>query len=260
MIDRLLLRLPNLPESLENLVIWHVSDLHVTRWRKRYAQLIRELADLPQPDLLALTGDYMTHQGDEPAAMNVLEQLFENIAPKIITLGVFGNHDTNEFRQQAAGLPVHWLSADRPWRQNELCVLGCDCAAGTYDSDLLETLIHCPPDAEHGFRLLLMHMPMWFTCAADAGVDLMLCGHTHGGQCRLPGRIMLHGGEGGWPLRLGTGVLAMRQARCVISRGLGESKMDHLRFLCPPHAVVITLQRDDDPPPPITEPRVIVRW
>lgn len=278
LIHRLSLRPPALPNSLAGLTILHLSDLHVRRPRKRYEKLLAELAALPDPpDLLALTGDYMCRIGDEPIAYEMLKRILHTVQPRIGAFGVFGNHDSPAMRRRVDHLPVHWLGADQPWcggggdephadkRANDLCLIGVDCGFCNYDADLLQSLLGRSVDPQHPrFSIALSHLPHYLPGIADAGIDLLLAGHTHGGQCRLPGGVVLHGGYGDWPLRLCTGVLRMRNTLAVINRGLGEAKMDGLRLFCPPHALLITLEAPQamshTAPPPTADIATLIRW
>ena len=77
--------------------------------------------------------------------------------------------------------------------------------------------------------------------SADLGVHLMFSGHTHGGQCRLPGgRALMNCSS--LPLHLTCGMLRHQDTVCIVSRGLGETRL-RLRLFCPPHVPVVTLRR-----------------
>ncbi len=270
LIGRLTLRLPRLPEALAGLRVLHVSDPHARRTRRRYEKLLAELAQLDEPvDLLALTGDYMCRVGDEPIAYDLLKRIVVAVRARLGAVGVFGNHDSPAMRQRVDHLPVHWLTPDQPWiggehasdpRATDLCAIGVECGYCNYSSDLLASLLGQPLDGRSRFRIMLSHLPHHLPGAADAGIDLVLSGHTHGGQCRLPGGVLVHGGYGDWPLRLSTGVLRLRNTLAVINRGLGETKMDGLRLFCPPHALLMTLEPNPDPPTPAEAIERVVKW
>src|SRR5690606_29123839 len=112
--------------------------------------------------------------------------------------------------------------------------------------DLLATLLNEAHDpgtlpGEHRLRILLSHMPTWLIPAAETGLDLVFSGHTHGAQVRLPGRRTLYNSCRDWPLHHPTGVVQQSHTLAVISRGLGESNWQGLRFFCKPHAPLVTL-------------------
>lgn len=234
--------LPGLPSDLDGLRIAHVSDLHVHGVRRRHDRLIRQLAATPF-DLLVLTGDYMSNQGQEPAAFNVLEKLCTHAVPAHGVYGVFGNHDTHVLRRMSSPLPIHWLdnkAMTLPGLPLDLLGFGfLDCGW----ADTLATLAHWngDPRSADRARILLCHYPSCLPVAADLGVHLMLSGHTHGGQCRLPGRLALINSSD-LPLRLTCGVLRHQETLCVVSRGLGEVKLP-IRLLCPRQIPLLTLRR-----------------
>ena len=91
-------------------------------------------------------------------------------------------------------------------------------------------------DTRSDFVLMLNHSPEQFRQAAYAGVDLYLCGHTHGGQVCLPGgaplSLNLH-----CTRKVGAGSWRFRDMHGYTSRGVGTS-VAHLRFNCPPEIVI----------------------
>ena len=80
-----------------------------------------------------------------------------------------------------------------------------------------------------------------WTHPADMGVDIMIAGHTHGGQCRFPGRRAFTN-SCDLPLRLTAGIMRHRNTLAVVTRGLGESRLP-LRLFCPPQLPIYTLRR-----------------
>lgn len=101
------------------------------------------------------------------------------------------------------------------------------------------------PPSERTVRMLLAHAAVMLPTAADMGVDLVFCGHSHGGQIRIPpGWPVVNSSD--LPLRLTSGILRHRDTICLVSRGLGENGLP-LRFWCPPHVPVYTLH--DGPTP-----------
>ncbi|MEE9212792.1 MAG: metallophosphoesterase [Phycisphaeraceae bacterium] len=112
------LSLPKLPAGLEGLRIAHLTDLHVARPHARHRRLISRLAN-HRIDLIVLTGDYMNRPGTESPALTVLKRLFDRVQPRVGAFGVFGNHETDQFQQEAQALPVRWLN-NRAVRLNDL--------------------------------------------------------------------------------------------------------------------------------------------
>lgn len=245
------IHLPRLDPSIQGLTIAHLTDLHICRRRSRWRRLIDEMAGQTF-DLILLTGDQMHHAGDEAIACDVLSELLAVMQSRLGIWGVFGNHDTLAGRQQMRRLPqIRWLEdqgvslADgriRLWGQRtDKCL----------DPDSLSLLANlqadgrCPTagDANRPLTLLMTHYPMELPTAADLGVDLMLSGHTHGGQWRLPWGGMRRSfyNSSDLPMSLSCGLLSHRRTIAAVSRGLGESSIQ-LRFFCDPHVPVYRLR------------------
>jgi predicted MPP superfamily phosphohydrolase len=240
------LPIPHLPPSLEGLRVAQLTDLHITkRARRWHSRMINQLAAL-RLDLLVLTGDYMHNINDEPATMQLLGRLLERIDPKVGSFGVFGNHDTQQLRQDAANLPVQWLSdTSLALPDHPIDILGFNVTRwGSADSVAL-ALDAPPPCPDQRLRMVLSHYPRVITTAADLGADVMFAGHSHGGQIRLPGRRALVNSSD-LPLGLTAGIMRHRQTLLAVSRGLGTAGLP-LRLFCQPHIPIYTLRRGPRP-------------
>ncbi len=245
LIDPVTLTIPELPDDLQGLRLVHLTDLHINKPRRRLDALLSELTAV-RFDLLVFTGDAMDLPGDEDHACRFLHALTQRVKPPLGCYGVFGNHDSEDFIDRAAGLPMHWLHntvhrlpdlpldlmgtsmSDR--RTPDLAALALNLGAYRQSHD----------DADRRMSLLLMHTPGLMHAAADLNLDLVLSGHTHGGQIRLPGRIVLRNSSH-LPVGLSAGVMHLGHTRVAISRGLGETWLP-IRVLCPPHAPLYTLR------------------
>ena len=255
LIERVTAQFATLPPELEGLRILHLSDLHVRRSRARHEQILASVQG-ENYDLLAITGDLMVKPGDELAATEVLAHFVRAARPRLGIAGVWGNHDTPDLRRRLAAVAVRWLE-NSAWLVPELpiAVLGVNCGYDEHDGrsgDLLAAMLdeeHHRANDEGRFRLLLTHMPIWLPAAAAAGIEFMLCGHTHAGQCRLPTGHVLYNATPKWPLRMSAGLLRIDQTQCLISRGLGEVYITGLRMFCPPHIPLITLTKGKHPVP-----------
>lgn len=271
MLDPQTLSLPRLPDALVGLRLAHLTDLHLhrpeaQRLRSRFRSLLDDLhaEHVRRPiDLLLLTGDFMNHGDDEPAALAFLRTLQERIEPAVATLGVFGNHDSDALveacRSEAMQVarPVLWLLNDAvrlTFRGTPLDVVGVDTRmsrwpdavrlAGAMHADLptdLHPEVCGPTDRRRPFRLMLAHFPRVLPTAADLGVDLLLSGHTHGGQVCLPGRRPLKNSSS-LPNRLTAGWQRHRDTLLCVSRGLGEMTLP-FRAFAPRQLPIYTLTR-----------------
>ncbi len=242
------LPLPHLPRAMDGLRIAHVSDLHIARHRSRHRRIVETLVD-HRPDMIIFTGDYITGPGDETVALEVMQQLTADLHPARGMFGVFGNHDSSQLRRAFASLPIRWLNDDvHRFADMPLEILGADThfVSRSHDSLALVERMHngnghAHRDEDRPVRLLLCHMPDYLPTAADLRVDLMFAGHTHGGQCRLPGARALMNSSA-LPLDLTSGLLRHRHTVCAITRGLGEVLLP-MRFCCGPQLPIYRLRR-----------------
>jgi predicted MPP superfamily phosphohydrolase len=262
------LPLPQLPEAIDGLRVAHVSDIHVSERgnaaaRRRLDRLGNQLTAL-KLDLVLFTGDYMITAGDEDVTEAAFEALCDRLRPSIGMFGVFGNHDSAELRERLARMPIHWLhnqAARLATHPIEIWGLG-NLFREPPDAVALAIAAHDmppPPPAprrllagrarvsrDQPLRMMLAHYPSCLTTAADMNVDLLLSGHTHGGQIRLPGgQALINACD--LPLNMSSGLLRHRNTLAAISRGLGEVGFPRTRAFCPPHAPVYTLRRRSMP-------------
>jgi hypothetical protein len=175
--------LPSLPPVWDGLSIVQLSDLHFAPcFQRRFFELVADEAAEWQADLLVFTGDLI----DNDVALDWIVPVMSRLSGRLGTFSILGNHDfehrpadVRERLEEAgfADLEGHW----RP-----LEIEGMTLALGGTSAPWGPRLdFNAIPDAD--FRLLLSHTPDNFARAVDSGVDLMLSGHNHGGQIRLPG-------------------------------------------------------------------------
>jgi predicted MPP superfamily phosphohydrolase len=214
----------------------HLSDLHVDRYQPRHENVILAVKALG-PDWIFITGDLLNVPEGLPHLFEFLTRL-RKIAPVYITLG---NHD------HYSGVPVSQFSelADRhkitllinqttfiPTGSGELAIAGVD------DPSLHRADLQCiPPPANRRFTLLLAHAPNVLDMMDENhAVDLILCGHSHGGQWQIPGvpTFWLPPGCRG---RI-SGRHENARHRLYVNRGLGWSFLP-MRWNCRPEIAVI---------------------
>lgn len=233
---------PALPRSFDGLRIAQVSDLHNDSFGTDNIRLMRSLRDA-NPHFIAITGDMLdARRTNIPRALNAARGMLK-IAPCVY---VKGNHEARIpeypiFEEGLREAGVHVLRNENiilERRGEHLTILGMDCPYG--DPDYPGFLYRMQEDAK-GFRLLLSHHPEQVDVYRDAGIDLALCGHTHGGQLRLPrigGVIAPH--QGFFP-KYDAGLYRNGSTQMIISRGLGNS-LCPLRVNNRPELVVVTLR------------------
>jgi len=247
---RIALTHPELPAPLAGLSILHVTDAHF----RRPGQARRLLHWLPRlrADLLLFTGDWMSRAGDEPVALRLLEQAaaaWAGRCDRLGAFGIFGNHDKPAFRRFARNVPgLRWLddqAADIPGVP--LRILGSHWPGDWLAASLSEQALPKPSGAEPPFRIALAHSPSECAAAASLGVDLVLSGHTHGGQIRLPGPFApVTSSE--LPPRAPAGLFRFDNTLVAVSRGLGQILLE-FRIACAPQLPLYTLARGPLPQP-----------
>jgi predicted MPP superfamily phosphohydrolase len=234
--------------SAPDVVLVHLSDPHIEEHGRREAEALERIIAC-RPDVIAITGD-LVRAGRDPAA---LERFLAGLPAPGRKFAVWGNHDHASGLAGAAGrallaragvtlLENAHRRIDTPG--GPLVVAGLDDPSSGLDN-LARALAGV---AREDATLLLSHSPEIAGALGNRDVDLVLSGHTHGGQVRLPflGAILLPAGtrhfEDGW-FDVDGG------ARLHVSRGLGWSGLP-IRFLCRPRIDVITLRGGAPPAPP----------
>ncbi len=218
-----------------------IADLHLRRRpgeRSAVGELIDAVARTPV-DLVLLAGDYMHHPGHEDVALDVLGRLLEGVDASLGVFGIFGNHDSAEFRERANGLKgVRWLLNETVMVSKGLRLVGA-----SFPEDLTRAVLDGPRAPRGGRELVLglSHYPNELIAASELGIDMLFAGHTHGGQWRIGSRLSPHT-SCDLPWHQASGVLRYRQSLCVISRGLGEAVFEQ-RICCARHAPLVTLRQ-----------------
>jgi predicted MPP superfamily phosphohydrolase len=235
---------PKLPAG-SRLRVLHLSDLHIERVSGRERQLNRLLREL-EPDLVLFTGDFLSLSSvhDPKSWADARAILKDWQAP----LGVFvstGSPPVDppevlsrllEDMPNLRCLRSEQVTVTSGSLQIDLLGLGCS-HKPHLDSPKLAALLaaHSP----ERFTLLMYHSPDLAPEASELGVDLMLSGHTHGGQVRLPffGALYTSSLYG---KRFEAGRYTLGSTTLYVSRGIGmEGKgAPRVRFLCPPEIVL----------------------
>ena len=222
--------LPQLPTAFDGFTILQISDLHVDMNQgamQRLAELLPGLAY----DLCVLTGDYRGRTfGPFDATLEGLARLCTRIVAPIF--GVLGNHDTIRMVPGLEEMGVRMLlnEAEILVRGDEhIHLVGID-DAHYYRVDNIEKAALQLPG--RGFSILLSHTPEIYRQAAHADFDLLLSGHTHGGQICLPGAIPITL-DAKLPRRMGSGLWKYRDMVGYTSVGVGSCIVP-VRINCPP--------------------------
>ena len=247
-----------LPESFDGYRIAHVSDLHNDEFGKDNEKLLT-LIESAEPDMIAITGDLLdSRRTDTEKALNFVRQAVK-IAPCYY---VTGNHESREGKTYdqlekemiEAGVVV--LRNDKLLLEKggeAITVAGIDDPRFVLDTDkqakmedvigkVLDGLLKDIP--KERFTLLLSHRPELFELYCEYETDLILAGHVHGGQFRIPWIGGIIGPGQGLLPDYDAGLYREEDVCMVLSRGLGQSIVP-FRVNNPPELVVITLKHKD---------------
>lgn len=271
-LSRKVVMLPRLPAAAEGLRVLHISDLHFHLGDRRPPEFFHIIQDLVA-DVILLTGDYI----DEDAMIPEAAAFVEKLDAPLGKYAVMGNHDHCLFGlwtaamvvagsrvhvptiNDIAGLTAAFREAGCPVLQNEnltldvggapLHLVGVDDPL-TLHHDLEAAYADVPED---DCAILLAHTPDILADLQGRRPDLILSGHTHGGQVKLPlmGEIITNS-----ELARGcaSGLFRRGETQIHISRGLGSSHPIRMRLNCQPEVTLLELRRG-----PIDTPELRVR-
>ena len=240
-----------LPEAFDGFRIAHVSDLHNTELGQNNEKLIAILRDA-RPDIIVITGDLIDSRNTDIAvALEFAEQAMQ-IAPCYY---VTGNHEARissypKLKEGLTDLGVFVLEDARLeiTRSGESIVLmGVDDPSFEEDylfgdaETLMENKLTELMDEEDGYTILLSHRPELFEIYADSGVNLILSGHAHGGQFRLPFVGGLVAPNQGLFPEYDAGQYTQENTCMIVSRGVGNSIIP-FRFNNRPEVILIELK------------------
>jgi uncharacterized protein len=249
-----------LPAGGTPLTVLHLSDLHLVQGDESKR---RFLASLPRPDVTVVTGDVL----GEPQAVESAAESIRSLRGRLASLFVLGSNDlfaprpTNPFRYflpnrrrrsrvsrrgRAPDLVrlleqdgwVHLKNRKYERRSNglRLEVVGLD------DPHIHRSDLRVAPRSEpQAFGLAVVHSPDPAPELAALGYDLVVAGHTHGGQVRLPliGALVTNCSI---PTRLARGLSRLGRSYLHVSPGLGTSKYAPFRLFCRPEATLLELR------------------
>lgn len=243
--------------------ILHLSDLHSKSFKGRLAERVRAEA----PDLIFLTGDiFNTGEGESLEGHDTLLTAISDTAPAYY---VSGNHELTLSYISEGGMTKYTFYDKQPlkdlldgygivWLNNEAVTVTVN-GADYNIIGLADVLELCPEQRDGHFyedtasamektlaplvkdgttNILLSHRPEYFDVYSSFDIDLVFCGHAHGGQFRIFGRGLYAPGQGVLP-KLTEGVHTKNGTSIVISRGLGPSRFP-FRLFNRPEIVCVT--------------------
>lgn len=230
-----------LSPAFDGFDVLHLSDFHFNG----DSAAMDVLCDLVEPlrvDLCVMTGDFRyLRYGPHDDAVEGMARVRKHIHSRHGIVGVLGNHDPGALADAYQALGIRILMNEHVEIREGgevLWVLGVD-DPHSFRCDSLALAAAGVP--EKGFKVLLAHTPEIVRDAARRGVDLYLCGHTHGGQVRLPlvGAPFVNVRR---TRRLARGRWRHGGVQGYTSSGVGTTDVP-VRFGCPPEVTVIRLRR-----------------
>ena len=238
------IRLPvsGLPKELEGYTILHLSDFHIGTWitRLRLAELV-DRANKLQPDLIAITGDYVADANSR--SLSAIESELSRLQAEDGVFGVMGNHDhwagVEAVRRALNATGIQDVGNDSRYlcsQKGRINVAGID---AFYDGgDRLYPVLESLRPAD--FNLILCHEPDYADLVRQTGrFDLQLSGHSHGGQIAFPkiGPLFLPSHARRYP----AGLYTLGRLWLNTSVGLGTARLQ-LRWNAPAEMILLTLQ------------------
>lgn len=233
--------------------VLHVSDFHIERLSLREEQLLAYIT-AARPDVILITGDYVNISFNiDPVTHAQVRELLGKLAAPYGVYAVLGTPAVDVpdvIVPLFDGLPICLLRdeaiqlsgpGDQPWT-----IIGLECQHDiATDSRTLDRVLAVVPS--EGPRILLYHSPDLMPEAVARGIDLYLCGHTHGGQVRLPliGPLLTSSRLG---RRYVMGHYQEGATHLYVSRGIGFEGLGapRVRLLCPPEVALLELTAEQE--------------
>jgi len=216
-----------LPESFDGFKIVQLSDLHGAEFGEDGMELVEKVKEL-EPDIIALTGDFVTDEGDLAAVKKLAGRLTE-LCPVYFVSGnhEFGSGLAIKVRNILERAGVKYLSNEYltiSRGEDEILLGGVEDPLAYADmlspDELAQKMNDAAPDA---FKILLGHRNYWMTEYPELPVDLIFCGHAHGGLIRIPGVGGLIGTDRRLFPDFDAGQFNNGRYTLIVSRGLGNS-------------------------------------
>ena len=237
------LTVEGLPPALQGIHVTHLTDFHFRKsWPAGYESLIEQLNANP-PDLLLLTGDFVDSKRNAYPAIPHVRRMLTALPRKCPTYAIVGNHDDYGVAYELRDMGIPFLDGKRetPTINGARIELIGFPGARRFELDR-PFLRRLPTKQPNVPRIILSHFPDHLRHADGLGADLLLAGHTHGGQMCLPGGIPLMSHDK-LPLRLSRGVHKVNGTWLVVGRGLGHTGLP-FRVFCPPEVIELRLMRE----------------
>lgn len=244
----------NIPDDFDGYTIVQVSDLH----NKDFGDQLTEKISQEEPDMIAVTGDLIDrNRTDIPAAVTIMEELTE-IAPVFF---VSGNHEVESMQYDLLKSELNHINVinmDNVYEElaegsSQLGLVGIEDPmilvfeefeiAEDYENVMKQRINELSEQTSSDFLILLSHRAELMDVYEKTSIDLVLTGHAHGGQIRLPFINGIYAPSQGYFPEYTDGVYESNNTKMVVSRGLGNSIFP-LRINNRPELVVVILRTE----------------
>ncbi len=238
------LEFDRLPKALDGLKICQLSDLHLTgQLDKRYFEKVMSIVNRFAPDLVFFTGDLV----DTAECLDWMPDVFGSVKSRHGVYYVLGNHDLRIKDEIAIRDAMHrngHLDLGGRWETVSISnqpILFCGNELPWFPR--ATNMSECPSeiDGKKPFRILLSHSPDQIPWAKQHEFDLMLAGHTHGGQIRFPGIGPVFA-PSRYGIKYASGTFFETPTLMHVSRGLCGCRL--LRFNCRPEMTQLILRSE----------------
>ena len=242
-----------LPEGFNGYKIAQVSDLHNTQMGEGNQKILDHL-QTADPDIIVFTGDLVDSRKLDIEISTAFVEEAMKIAPCYY---VTGNHEARlseygDIKAQLVALGVTVLedtSVQLTHEGDTITLLGLldPSFHGAYKTAEIKKVVNSQLEKLHtdklSYTVMLFHRPSYFEIYAEHGIDLVLAGHMHGGQFRVPFLGGLYTPSHGFFPDYDAGLYTEGDTNMIVSRGLGNSVVP-IRFNNPAEVILIDLQTE----------------
>ncbi len=242
-VERVVINDPALAQVLAGTKVVQISDIHLKGIGFREKQLIEKINEL-KPDILFITGDFFSSEQDTEAArqLKAISDLIKSFKVSVGIFGVLGNYDGYLVRYPERLKELRTAGIDILQNESRKVLLPNNKAfwlAGSFYDFYYDNAMSFTKAIEAVPRnapvILLNHYPDVFEKAVHAGINLVLAGHTHGGQIGIPFliRISNYANKSSFM----SGLFVSGKTTMYVNRGIGTTNFP-VRFLCRPEITV----------------------
>ncbi len=240
-----------IPAAFDGFQIAQVSDLHNAVFGKNNAELLQALSEC-EPNIIVITGDLVDAEHTE---IDIALDFAKEATQIASTYYVTGNHEASlpQYDELKTGLEsigvvvLEDASMQLEYKDEAITLIGLSDPNLTIKGDMfgeipamVDTKLQGLIEDRDDYTILLSHRPELFETCVNCGVDLVLSGHAHGGQFRLPFIGGLVAPNQGLFPRYDAGLYTKGDTNMIVSRGLGNSIIP-IRFNNRPEIVLLKL-------------------